>query len=402
MTITANKIEAAVQHAKALDVTSRQKLSRLEKRWANAQYREALNPENLKRTHKSILKQLQAMRDKAIRKSSELKRAVPKEYIRALEQITRKVTRRHRSLLKTSISVSTLKSRLFQGLTSEQMEEKLQQLLRVPLDKFRGFNKLEEVDQESRFNALLEEFGQGSGNGGFSPALLNLPDHYHDSYMLSSCNESDGSKRRPQFIHEVLERLINAAIEPEKYKQIFFMKTEREVKKWGHNWRQIRSEGRFAMIKVMTVLMPYLDFRKSLRIGIRHKVTGEYRGISIAEIAERSGLSEDSVDAALRNLEKQGLLHPGTKQYMWYQASSGEMAIRGLATVRCMPSNLIVRLGLGERFVRERKATAADLPEEYKAILDDLDYAKLHPEQFTMKEVSFMSMFEDLYGSKTE
>lgn len=394
-----DQVAGGIESAR-LDPTSRLKLNRLEKRWANCQYREAYSPDNLKKTFQSILKQIQNKRDKAITVAQNLRRKPPLAYLAALDRVRRKVSRRHASLLKVSQSVATTRSRLFKGLSTEEMNERLGQLLRVPLHEFRGFNKLSGDEQELRFNALLAEYGQGSQNGGFAPALLNMSDVYHDSYMLGSGYETDGSKRRPQFIHEIIERFIAAALEPTKFKQIFFVKTAKEVKKWGHNWRQIRSEGRFAMVKVMIVLLPYLDFRASLRMGIRNHKTGEYSGLSCGEIAKRAGISEDSVDSALRNLENQGLLHPGKQGREFGEKFGGAVGWSGLTVVRCMTSNFIVRLGLGERFCNERKATsAAGLPAELKTVLDDLDYAKLHPEQFTMKEVAFMSMAADLFGT---
>ena len=400
----------AARESAALNPTSRMKLNRLEKRWATSQYREAHSPDNLKRTFKTILSQLQNMRNKAITMAQSQRKPSPTAYLHRIEQISKKVSRRHASLFKLSSSLAAAKSRLFKGLTTDDVELRLQQLLRVPLHEFKGFNKLSDADQEARFNALLGEYGQGSKNGGFAPSMMMMSDAYHDSYMLGTRHETDGSKRRPQFIHEIIERLIAAAMAPERYKQIFFVKTSKVVKKWGHNWRQIRSEGRFAMVKVMMVLVPYLDFRASLRMGVRDHKTGEYSGLSIKTIAERAGISEDSVDAALRNLETQGLIHPGQQGRDFGERFGGSVGYKGstvgykgLTVVRVMTPNFIARLGLGERWCNdERNATSEKgLPAELKPLLDELKYAEMHPEQFSAKEVAFMEIAATLFDVKS-
>lgn len=145
------------------------------------------------------------------------------------------------------------------------------------------------------------------------------------------------------------------------------------------------------MVRTLIVLLPYLDFRRSMRIGYLDKASGEFKGISRAEIAKRSGLSLESVKGAIKALEEQCLIHKG-KQRREEVERNGVPGYRGLAVVRCVSANLIVRLGLGERWNnRERKTDKQGtntMSDDEKALRDQLKYAGIHPEQFTNQEIA--------------
>lgn len=370
-------------------------LRQVDRRWLLDLKREAYDLDSLDAVLNSIKDQCRNMIHKAQKQASKQNRQVTAHYVEHIKGLVSKATRRHAVISRETASVLDTKSKLFGGLSDLELEDKLKQIMKIPQDSFKGFNKLSPELREARLLELMNEYGKGSKNAGFAAAELNQQGAYRNTYMTNEKREKDGTKRRPQFIHEMISRLIYGCIHPDKYKEIFFQRTDNVVQKWGKKWRQMRSEGRFAMVRVLIVLLPYLDYKRSMRIGYRDKKSGEYLGISRSEIAKRAGISFESVKNALNSLEEQCLIHKG-KQRRVIVEKGGEPSYCGLAVVRCVSVNLMVRLGLGDRWIdRERKIKADDttaITDKEKDINDQLDYARQHPEQFTNKQIAALEI----------
>lgn len=352
--------------------------------------REGHNPENLEKVHKKKQEEFKAMSNKYLSRCKKKKFSPSDKYIQDIEWMRRQFAKLFNRMLQASKGVQRTHNRLFNGLETEQCNERYEAMLRIPMGKFKDFHKFGEKEQETKMLALIEEYGSGSKNGGFSPALLNAPGVYHNSHALDDRREGDGSKRRPQFLHELIIRLIYACLHPKQYMLLFFHRTKNIVKRHQAKLRQVRSEGRFAMMRVMMVLIPYMDFRKSMRVGFPDG-EGGYRGISRKNIAKRSGISLSSVKEALINLEALGFLTKGKQHRQEYEKEDGTTGYVGLATVRCISQTLIAHLGLTDRWMQERSVKdISQLPLQERDMIDELSFAKANPDMFTAKDFALL------------
>ena len=371
------------------------KLKLIGKRWNLDLQRYAYDLEQLDATMASIKKQCKSMYRKAKEQADKQGKPVSERYVDGIKHLAKVSARRHLRIRQQAESVLQTSKKLFGDVSAEGLDEKFSQIMRIPQEEFIRFNTLPEEEREATLLSLMDQYGAGTKNGGFAKAELNMQGFYHNAHMLGDRQEKDGSKRRPQFIHELISRLIYGCIHPEKFKEVFFQRTQNVVKKWGKKCRQMRSEGRFAMIRVLIVLLPYLDFKRSLRIGYTDKQSGEFLGICRKEIAKRAGISLESVKNAIHALEEQCLIHKG-KQRREKVERNGVPGFKGLAVVRCVSANLIVRLGLSERWLnRERKVDSqgdSNMPDDEKELRDALDYARIHPEQFSNREIAGLEM----------
>lgn len=297
---------------------------------------------------------------------------------RALGRVYRYLQRQLEGVLKT-------KTVIFKDCTLEEREAKERAILLIPQSRLMGLHKLSLEAQEQHLNELIAEYGALSKNG-FSANLLNMPGHYA-SYLVNENREKDGSKARPIIIHEMIDRLIYAALHPESFKSLFFRPTaknkegERKLcKRWNDRWRQMRTEGRLGMVKVMIVLLYRTDVLHSLRAGIRHK-DGKFSGIPISDpktgkgIAELAGMSRSAVNTALASLVEMNILYPGKQPRDSFQnPTDADIRFKGLPVVRKFHLNLIFRLGLADKWRRERLKTMLKSGDPaYKQLLAELD-----------------------------
>lgn len=386
--LLASNVSSKVSKA---DLKSTHTLKLIGRRWHLDLKRYAYDLKQLDTVLASINKQCAFMRRSAIENSRKYNKPVSEDYLRGIKRQAKLAQRYHRIISKQAESVLTTTKKLFGNLSADELDLKFKQIMRIPQDEFVKFNDMEPQERETRLLELMDQYGQGTKNGDFAAAELNMQGFYHDSHILNTKHEKDGSLRRPQFVHEMISRLIYGCIHPEKSKEIFFLRTTKIVKKWGKKQRQMRAEGRFAMVRTLIVLLPHLDFKRSMRIGYRDRQTGKFSGISRAEIAKRAGISLESVKGAIKALEDQCLIHKG-KQPREEVERNGVPGYKGLAVVRCVSANLIVRLGLGERWNNdERKINKqghGSMPDDEKALRDELKYAEMHPEQFTNQEIA--------------
>lgn len=300
---------------------------------------------------------------------------------RALGRVYRYLKRQVEGVMKTKLLI-------FKDCTLEEREAKEQAILLIPQSRLMGLHKLSLEAQEQRLNELIAEYGELSKNG-FSANLLNMPGHYA-GYLVGEAVEKDGSKVRPFIIHEMIDRLIYAALYPASFKSLFFRPTaknkesgERKLcKRWNDRWRQMRTEGRLGMVKVMIVLLYRTDVLHSLRAGIRHK-DGTFSGIPISDpktgkgIAELAGMSRSAVNTALASLVELNILYPGKQPRDSFQnPTDADIRFKGLPVVRKFHLNLIFRLGLADKWRRER-LKAMPMPyigdPERKRLLAELD-----------------------------
>ena len=153
------------------------------------------------------------------------------------------------------------------------------------------------------------------------------------------------------------------------------------------------------MMRVMMVLIPFMDFRASMRAGFQDG-EGGYRGISRKNIAKRAGISLSSVKEALTNLESLGFLTKGKQPRKEYEKEDGSTGFVGLATVRCISQTLIAHLGLTDRWMRERKIKdITQLPTQEREMIHELAFAKTYPAMYSAKDLALLeaniSLFSD-------
>ena len=361
--------------------------------------REAHNPVNLQTVHDVKQREFAAMHKKHMTSCKKKNISHNPAWISDIEWMSKQLNKLLKRMLEAAKGVQKTHNRLFNGLTEEECDKRYESLLRIPMDKLKDFHKISETDQETKLLALIEEYGSGSKNGGFSPTMLNAPGAYHNSYALDDRREADGSKRRPQFLHELIIRIIYACIHPQQYKALFFHRTKEIVKRHNYKWRQVRTEGRFAMMRVMMVLIPYMDFKASMRAGIK-QADGSYNGISRAEICKRSGLSLDSVKNAISNLEELGFLYKSKQPVEEYEKEDGTTAYKGLSVVRCISQTLIAHLGLTAKWQLVRNvADVTLLPASERDMIDDIAFAKTHPEMYSPKDLALLEANVALFST---
>lgn len=310
--------------------------------------------------------------------------------LQKLHGFRRGIDRLYNKLHRTLRGVIETRNRLFKDCGIEEREGKLQAFLRIPPAAFRHFDKLGPDVQDAELQRLVDEYGAGSKNAGFAPSLLNMPG-WTNAHLLGSKKEQDGSRRRAIFQHEMIDRLIYAAMHPQQYKPLFFTPTKKDkktgqrkvTKRWNDSWRQMRSEGRLSMIRVLIVLIMRMDFKKTLRTG--KWSDGDFVGLSRADISDLAGISVHAVKAALRSLVSLNILYSvnkddehGKQPRESYLDDASVLRYKGLPVVRKFTMGLIAGLSLHD---------------QYKAILD---WDKLTPEQ--RDEISELLAWGDEQG----
>lgn len=275
----------------------------------------------------------------------------------------KKILRRLRAKIERKLNgILDTRNRIYKDCTPLQRAERTQALLRIPPQEFSQFDSLTPDEQDVKLLELVEKYKNNK-----SP-LLNMPGLLNP-HTVGSQKEADGSKRRNILQWEMIDRLIYASMRPDRYQHIFFTKTVDVVARWGRKARQIRSDGRFAMVKVLIVLIMRLDVKASLRSGVFNPVTQEFAGLSRQEIGDLAGISVHSVKAALHNLVKTEILHPGKQPRDSYPGSSPDEPIKykGKPVVRRFTMRLIAGLSLEDQHKAARS--------------DDWRYPDLSPEQ---------------------
>ncbi len=359
-----------------------------------------LDTGKLDRTYRGVIREVNIREQIHRDYRSQYGRKPSDKILADLERQRRKLTKLYENLKQAQQGIHQTKNRLFNGCTPEEMEAKMQAILNVPLEKFRNFDSLEPEEQERRLMNLMEEYGSVSGNS-YTGNMLLIPD-FLSPYILNDEKEQDGSKRRPQFVHEMIDRILYAALYPAQFKALFFRPTkiinketkERKVcKRWHDTHRQIRAEGRLGMVKVLIVLLYRIDFAASLRSGIRHR-DGSFSGVPISDIMEQTGLSRSSVNTAIKTLVDLDLLHSsdGKQPYERYKDADGNTCYKGLPVVRCFKLNLIHRLGLAKRWLTERVKKKAGKTPELQNLLKELD--ELHNETDSSAYIRISSTIE--------
>lgn len=235
-----------------------------------------------------------------------------KKYVRRYYRLAVAEEKQLKTFRKTILSSSK---------SDDEKEALINSFMRVPANDLLGIRKLSDDDKLSKLDALVSEsLSKSKGNGcdhnkerfiddiaHLSPYDTRQSSDFYGS-PLRNDNRKHG-KRRKEIIYQLIDRLIFAATIPDKNYSIFFKKTDNKVASRGDWYRLIRSEGREGMIKVMIFMLLYTDI-KSLRVGVPTNYDKtEYSGISIANIAKHTGLSESRVRTAIRNLEDTGFLN---------------------------------------------------------------------------------------------
>lgn len=301
------------------------------------------------------------------------KAPLSKAYIDHLEHCKKVLTRLYESTRRRVVGIIESRNRIFQDATPEERAGRTAALLRIPPSEFIGFDRLSPDEQDAELLRLVELHGAGSKNGGFADNLLNMPGLVNP-HTTGKGVDIDGKRRRTLLQWEMIDRLIYAALHPEKYQHIFFHRTGKTVQRWGKNMRQMRSEGRLAMVRVLIVLILRLDVKKSLRSGIYNPDTDMFEGIPRAKIAEWAGISAHSVKDVLENLVKLEILFPGKQPRESYPGTSEDEPIKykGLPVVRRFKPTLIAGLSL-EHLHRAAAVSKKDLTPEQLAELREIE-----------------------------
>jgi DNA-binding Lrp family transcriptional regulator len=149
--------------------------------------------------------------------------------------------------------------------------------------------------------------------------------------------------------HRRLERQIEAAGGPDT-------ESGRPLATRLARWRQQRSERREAVTVVLMLLLTYTDIA-TLTVGIPQG--GGWLGLSIAWIAERTGLSPSRVKRALATLTRAGLLST-TGAGRRFDRRSRRWIGAGWGPVRRLSFDLIRRIGLDVSWDRARRRQRKD------------------------------------------
>jgi DNA-binding Lrp family transcriptional regulator len=156
--------------------------------------------------------------------------------------------------------------------------------------------------------------------------------------------------------HYRLERAIEAAGGPETDEG-------RTLVARLARWRQQRSERREAVTAVLMLLLAYTDI-DTLNVAI--PAGGGWLGLSIAWIAERTGLSASRVKRALVTLNRAGLL-TSTGAGRRYDARRRRWVGAGWGPVRRLSFDLIRRIGLEVAWNGERRRRRKDRVQRARA-----------------------------------
>ncbi len=353
------------------------------KRLKRALVRVAADPVKLEKEYQGILRWLDVQAEHKIYLDTKYKRTPDISSIRSQQKA---IKRLYLILQRKLQGVIETRNRIFSDCTPEEREAKMNAILLIPMAEFRHFDRLSPNEQENKLATLIEQHGKVSGNG-FSKNLLNIPG-WASPHFTGDLKETDGSNRRPQFVHEMIDRIIYAALHPASFRDIFFRPTDfvdskrkkrKKCQRWNAEWRQIRSEGRMGIVRVLMVLLPAMDFKASLRAGKRSP-DGTFKGIPIEQIAEAAGMSRQSVNTALKTLVDNELLYRGKQAREQYQETDEDGKKqdkwKGLPVVRRFSEKLISALGLGKRWLIERNKAqngGKKPSKEMRKLIDEID-----------------------------
>lgn len=263
--------------------------------------------------------------------------------------VTQQRITRHLALRckEAAIFSATRKELLATCASESEKEELLKKYLRIPQAELNSLRKLSQNERMARLLVLLEQYK--GGNGGHDKYHLDRTNYGYNPYHLDQRKDHLGLRRRPQFIYDAIDKLLLAVLFPERYKDIFFHKTTYHVSRWAGKMRQVRSEGRESMIKVLIVLLLNFNPRRMLS-GIPNG-DGSWRGIRVEEIARRAELPFTRVKEALRNLEAMNILWIG-KQRREFDKDTSQW--RGFPVIRAFKFNLFFALKLNKKLDNAR------------------------------------------------
>lgn len=307
---------------------------------------------------KGILREYDFRIEKSLKVIARSERST-NHYIELLRRYKKVFARAMQRTIKATRAVIKTRNTLFKDLDATEFDKRINALMRVPIESFVDFDKLDISTRSERMLELVDEYQNGNNGCGFAPNLLLMPGQYSPHLTQEAYDTQNpmmsgsGFKKLPVFIYQLIDAFIAEALVPDFSKKIFFKETMKITKKWGDFYRQTRSDGRLGMVKVFIVLAKRLDYRVSMRIGkrIKEKETGKvfFRGILREDIATEANMSLDSVKTALRNLEQSGILYDAVKQYDDYICPKTHVKkYHALAIVRKMKSSIIEALGLAE------------------------------------------------------
>ena len=200
-------------------------------------------------------------------------------------------------------------------------------------------NRCGHVPSAPRFHLLnLPEDANHARPLLINQALLQLRAYYGSPREARWDPLSQGER------HVRLERAIAAAGGP----------TTEEGRKLAARlarWRQQRSERREAVVSVLLLLLAYTDI-DTLTIGIPSG--GGWLGLSVAWIAERTGLSPSRVKRALVTLHRAGLL-TSTGAGRRFDARRRRWVGAGWGPVRRLSYEVVRMIGLDVRWQQEQR-----------------------------------------------
>lgn len=200
-------------------------------------------------------------------------------------------------------------------------------------------NRCGHVPNAPRFHLLnLPEDANHARPLLINQALLQLPAYYGSPREARWDPLSQGER------HVRLERAIAAAGGP----------TTEEGRRLAARlarWRQQRSERREAVVSVLRLLLAYTDI-DTLTIGIPS--SSGWLGLSVAWIAERTGLSVSRVKRALVTLHRAGLL-TSTGAGRRFDVRRRRWVGAGWGPVRRLSYEVVRMIGLDVRWQQEQR-----------------------------------------------
>lgn len=248
---------------------------------------------------------------------------------------------------------------LFGDGHEDEHEDRRAAFNRIPIELFKALDDCEGDERIRMMNTMIDEEMERKGNR----CNHSLKDLYNNGIVHQHDYNPEGKRLLPRIIWDALDRLSYAILFPSKYKKLFFHKTDEKVARWGKKMRQIRTDGRVGMLRVLTVLLEHTDL-KSLRSGHFNKDDGSLSGIRVGTIAKRSNMAVSRVKTALRNLEETQIIHDtdGGKKQQREEDEDGNW--KGFAIVRVFKTHLFEQLGMSDTLARHRN------PEEYQKQID--------------------------------